>query len=109
MEIENEQDIRNMLKETLELTKENHFMLKKLRSAQKRASFFRAFYWLAIIGISLGAYYYIQPYVNTLIKIYTGGVSGFKNVQDLGKSIPDAKYLTDILSQIQNGKMPAQQ
>ena len=84
-------------------------MLKKLRSAQKRASFFRAFYWLAIIGISLGAYYYIQPYVNTLIKIYTGGVSGFKNVQDLGKSIPDAKYLTDILNQIQAGQASTKQ
>ena len=56
--------------ELLELTKENNKILKSLRAHNRWASFSHMIYWLIIIGTSVITYYYIQPYLVTLLKIY---------------------------------------
>lgn len=59
-----------LLRETFELVKDNNTMLHKIRRGQKWASFMRVVYWLIIIGISIGAWYYLQPYVNKMMNLY---------------------------------------
>lgn len=63
---------RKMLEEVVALSRENNVMVRKLVSAQRRAMILRAVYWSIIIGASIIAYYSIQPYLTSLIGLYTG-------------------------------------
>ena len=75
-----------MLQRALRASEENNIILKKMRSANRWATFFRFTYWLIIIGISVGSYYYIQPYVNTLTSFLgqLGPNNGAVNVVSTG-------------------------
>lgn len=76
-------EVKKLLEENLRLNKENNKLLIKLRNYQKWAQITRAFYWVLIIGVSVGAFYFIKPYFGNLLNIYTGDLSGFSNISDL--------------------------
>ena len=57
---------RKLLERTLRLVEENNSMIHKMRRAQKWASFTRTLYWIVIIGVSIGAFYFLQPYINKM-------------------------------------------
>lgn len=44
---------------------------KKIRSAQRSATTARYVYWLFIILLGLGAFYFLQPYIEQLKGLYT--------------------------------------
>jgi len=83
MDLESEK----LLKETFELVKENNLMLRKIRRGQKWASFMRIVYWLIIIGISIGAFYLLQPYVNKMINLYNQVSGSNQNLNLNGGSV----------------------
>lgn len=58
-----ESDERNILLE-------NNEMLRKLLRAQRWSTFFSALRWIIIIGATVGAYYYLQPYLDQLLDLY---------------------------------------
>lgn len=70
-------DNSESLKEILELSRENNKMLKKQMSVMRWSRAFSVAYWVVIIGFALGAYYYIQPYIEGVLGIY----------QDLGAGV----------------------
>ncbi|MFA7285749.1 MAG: hypothetical protein WC011_02790 [Candidatus Paceibacterota bacterium] len=55
---------KKLLEKVYELAEENNEMLHKVRSVQKRAFLFQIIRWTVIIGISIGAFYFLQPYVD---------------------------------------------
>ena len=61
---------RKLLENTFQLAKENNRMLHKIRSVQKRAALWSFLRLLLIIGISVGAFYYIQPYTDKIANVY---------------------------------------
>lgn len=61
----NEEEKR-MLEETLALVKENNEMLQKVRRIQKMNFFFKILYWVLIIGVAVGLFYFLQPFVDQL-------------------------------------------
>ena len=61
--------------EERKLLLENNRILHKLLSAQRWAMFWSVLRWAIIIGLALGSYYYIQPYLDQLLQVY-GQVSG---------------------------------
>lgn len=63
---------KNLLDRLMTLTEENNRLLKKMWRAARIGRAVRLFYWLIIIGLSIGALYYIQPYVNQLLSVYSG-------------------------------------
>jgi hypothetical protein len=74
---------KEMLKKTLELTQENNRMLQYIRRSIVRGRIFKIIYWVVIIGAGIGAYYYIEPYIDTAISAY-GNVKGdLKSFGDL--------------------------
>lgn len=90
--------IEKKLDELTKLTVENNKMLHKLRRAQQWANVTRILYWIFIIGLALGATYYIKPYLNQLMNVYTEGASGLQSVKDFGGKIPtDLNMLKDLL------------
>ncbi|MCK4918362.1 MAG: hypothetical protein KAS02_01075 [Candidatus Pacebacteria bacterium] len=96
---------KKIIRDNLEIAQDNQKMLKKMRRSMILGGFIRIIYWVIIISLSLGAYYYLQPYIDsareTLHQIqggvnvvsdgvttttqYTGDV--VDSVLDFGKSI----------------------
>ncbi|MBI4118269.1 MAG: hypothetical protein HY455_01900 [Parcubacteria group bacterium] len=55
----------------------------------KWSKFFRSLYWLLIIGTSVGAFYYLQPYVEQMQEAYVLLRSGVGGIQEIGNKLPD--------------------
>lgn len=72
-----------MLEETLALAKENNEMLKKVRGIQKWNFFFKIFYWFLIIGVSVGLFYFLQPFVDNVQNTVKETNSSFQKLKNL--------------------------
>ncbi|KKW11235.1 MAG: hypothetical protein UY50_C0018G0003 [Parcubacteria group bacterium GW2011_GWA2_49_9] len=66
---------RQLLIQTSRLVEENNKILRKMHRAALWGRIMRILYWAVIIALSVGAYYFIQPYVEQVQGIY-GGVKG---------------------------------
>lgn len=66
-----DQEERSLLEENLRISRENNLLLLKIRSVQRWASITRILYWAVLIGISFGAFYFLQPYIENIMKIYS--------------------------------------
>lgn len=74
---------KEMLKKTLELSQENNKILHSIRRSMLRGRIFQIIYWLVIIGVAIGAYYYVEPYIDTAVGAY-GSVKGdLKSFSDI--------------------------
>ncbi len=75
-------EIKSVLANTLSLTEENNRILKKLHRAHQIAVFMKVFYWVLIIGIAVGAFYFLQPFIDqteSVIKSVNNTAEKFKN------------------------------
>jgi len=61
---------KKLLTETFEIAKENNALLKKLYSSLVWGRVLRVIYWVVIIGASVGAFYAIQPYLQSVTGAY---------------------------------------
>lgn len=66
-----EQEERSLLEENLKVSRENKELLLKVRSVQRWAQITRILYWVVLIGISFGAFYFLQPYIESVMKVYS--------------------------------------
>lgn len=60
---------RSLLQRTYVLAEENNAILRGIRRANRWGVAIKIFYWLVIIGVTLGAFYFIQPYVETTLDL----------------------------------------
>ncbi len=74
-----------LLERTLELAQENNEMLHKMRRTQFWSSVMSAIYWLFIIGTAIGAYYYVQPYLDQVLKLYDSASSTLNSLKSIGR------------------------
>lgn len=65
---------RQMLREALELSRKNNEVLNKLYRATLWGRAIKIVYWLLLIGVTVGSFYFLQPYFETLMDVY-GGVT----------------------------------
>ena len=56
---------KKLLEKTYELVEENHQMLRKVRSFQRQTAFFNAVKLFFVLGVSIGAFYFLQPYIDS--------------------------------------------
>ena len=83
-------DSKKLLEETYKFSEENNKMLHKVRGVQKRQAIFSILKWLIIIGIAVGGYYFLQPFVGQIQKF----------IQDSGASISQLKNLGNTFQNI---------
>jgi len=57
---------KELLKRAVALSEENNDILRSMQRSQRLASVMRIIYWVVIIGSTIGAFYLIQPYINSL-------------------------------------------
>lgn len=74
-------DLKKLLQKNLEVSEESLKILKKINRAAVMGRVFRFFKWLIIIGISVGAFYYIEPYIGQLTDL-------LKQLQKLQNILP---------------------
>jgi hypothetical protein len=79
-----DKELRKMVEETMELSKDNNRMLHAIQRRAKTALVFRVVYWVFIIGAAAGAFYFIQPYVDGIMNAYTGFVDTQHKVAEFG-------------------------
>lgn len=63
-------DERKMLQEAVELSRENNKIVRKMWRLAQWGRAIKAVYWIILIGITIGAFYFLQPYVETLQGVY---------------------------------------
>jgi hypothetical protein len=95
-----DEETKKLLEENLKLSKENNGLLLKLYKIQRWAQITRYLYWVIIIGASLGALYYLKPYLGNLMNLYTGGVSGINNISDIKKSLSNQDQINELLKSL---------
>lgn len=64
---------RDLLKQTYKLSEENNEILRSIRRSGRISMALRIGYWAVIILLSVGAYYFIQPYVDVMKQLYKQG------------------------------------
>lgn len=60
-----------LLVKTAKLAEENNSILRKMRFGGRVRAALHALYWVIIIALSFGAYYFIEPYVKELVGVYS--------------------------------------
>jgi hypothetical protein len=66
---------RELFRQTFDLVKENNVMLRKMRRTQLWGAFTKVLYYGLIVGSFFGAYYLIQPYLQSLVGAVGGDTS----------------------------------
>lgn len=66
-----DEETKKLIKEDLEVNKENNKLLNKLVWYQKWARWLNIIKWVIVIGTTLGALYYIQPLIEDLFSTYS--------------------------------------
>lgn len=72
---------KKLLENTLHLVEENNKMLHKMRRSMRIARIMSILYWTFIIGTAVGAFYLLQPYMDSLMEAYgtaTEVLNGFQ-------------------------------
>ena len=78
-----------LLERLVELAEDSNRILHQMRRANRWANFFTFIKWLVIIALSLGSYYYIEPYLKVIMDFYQNTIPGLaestKSLDFLGK------------------------
>ncbi len=68
------------INELLKVTEENNIMLRKMKRSMRIATIMRVVYWVIVIGVAVGAYYFIQPYIEQAQDVYQDVNNRFEQV-----------------------------
>ena len=78
---------KKLLEENLRLSQENNVILLKLKRSMQVRRFVSIIYWTLIVGSAVGAYYFIQPYIDQMVNIYGGGKDDLENFNQLFQNL----------------------
>ena len=59
-----------LLKKSVSLAEDNNKILRSMKRSMFWGRVMSAIYWILIIGISVGAFYFLQPYFIKLMSVY---------------------------------------
>ena len=77
-----------MLERAVTLAEENNHILRGIRRTNRLGLVWKICYWTVIIGASVGAYVYIQPYIGQLTGMYDQVKGTMDSVKGLSGMIP---------------------
>ena len=86
-----DEEERELLEKTAESTEECLKILKKIQRGRRFEMITRILYWLIIVGLAVGTYYYIQPYINNLLSIYKNINTNIKKIENVKDNVLDFK------------------
>jgi hypothetical protein len=76
------------MRDIRETVEDNNRILRKLLAHQRYSTMISVFKWALIIGTALGAYYFLQPFIDQLLATYQAlnGTFGPQNFLNFGSS-----------------------
>ena len=95
-----DEELKVLLRENIEISKESLKILKKINRGRIFGNIFTALKWTLIIGISLGTFYYIEPFFSQYLDTIKGLTSGVENNPKIGNNINSATS-PDLLKRLQ--------
>lgn len=78
---------RELLERSVALGEENNKILHSMRRSMRLARIMSILYWVFIIGTAIGAFYLIQPYIESITGTYGGVKGGISGSVDNIKSL----------------------
>jgi hypothetical protein len=67
-----DEETKKLLEKNLAVSQESLKILKKMHRGAMISRFLKVLYWLMILGIIIGGYIYLQPFIHQLQDIYQG-------------------------------------
>lgn len=96
-----DEELKVLLRENIEVSKESLKILKKINRGRIFGNIFTTLKWMLIIGISFGAYYYIEPFLSKYLGLMKGLTSGVENVGKIGNNV-NSETSSDLLEKLQS-------
>ena len=84
-----------------EMTLENHEVLKTIRRQQYFATAGRLFYWLLVLGVVGGTYFYLRPVIDFMTANSSKLTETFLQLNQLKDQLPEAKVLNQLMEGLQ--------
>jgi hypothetical protein len=66
---------KSLLERTYKLAEDNNKILRSIRRSNRWGTAIRVLYWVIIIGLSVGAFYALQPYMTSAFNVISQGQS----------------------------------
>ena len=79
-----------LLKRSIALSEENNDILRSIQRSMRLGRFMTFLYWLIIIGITVGAWYFIQPYWNKAVGVYNSAEIQLNSMTNVVNSVKKA-------------------
>ena len=96
-----DEELKVLLRENIEVSKESLKILKKINRGRIWGNVFSVLKWTLIIGLSFGAYYYIEPFFSQYLNTLKGLTSGVENIGEISNNINSAAS-PDLLKKLQD-------
>ena len=74
---------KELLEKSVKLAEDNNKILHSMRRSMRLSRIMTFLYWIAIVGSAVGAYYFIQPYVEQLTDVYGGAKNNFNGLSEV--------------------------
>ena len=81
---------KELLKKSVALGQENQHILRSLQRSLRLSRLMSLVYWVFIIGSAVGAYYLVQPYIDSITGAYGGAKSSFGDFKGMIDSFRNA-------------------
>lgn len=75
-------DMEQKINQLMHLTEENNRLLRKVRRVQKWGQITSTIRYIVVIGIAVGAFYFLKPYYDAVIELYDKGNAQINSIQD---------------------------
>jgi hypothetical protein len=76
---------RHLLERAVALAEDNNAILRKMQRSSRLSLILRICYWGAILFLSFGAYYFIQPYINQMLSLMNAGSGDIHALQNISE------------------------
>jgi len=98
-----EEELKELMQKNLEVSEETLRILKKINRARVFGSIFSLIKWVIIIGISVGAYYYIEPVLKDILNNLQGMLEAVQNIKATGQSLGEIPSISpELIEKIKN-------
>ena len=71
---------KELFKRSIALSEENNDILRSIQRSLRFSRLMSVIYWVFIIGSAVGAYYLVQPYIDSLSGAYSGASSNIGDI-----------------------------
>ena len=86
---------KELLRSIQVMTEENNKILKKMNRRAILGTASRLLYWVIIIIVAFGAYYFIEPYVTKVADLYK-----IVNSSDFNNNLKAVQNVSDTISKV---------